>query len=145
MIVNQTLTSMTFSPSAVFLNAGAAQQFTVTGYDQFGNALTVQPVFAWTTNVSGGAINSSGLFTSPGTTAIGTVTAGYPLAGGGSLSGYGVVIVTDHATAAAQADRSVGVRRLSGRAWALGADVDTGQSSLTYTWTATALPSGAGR
>ena len=96
--VNQTLTSITTSPPFAILNAGSAQQFTATGYDQFGNALTAQPTFTWTTNVSGGAINpSSGLFASPNTTAIGTVTAGYPLAGGGSLNGSGWVIVTDHA------------------------------------------------
>ena len=133
-------------PAVRHLNAGAAQQFTATGYDQFGNALTTQPTFTWTTNVSGGAINpSSGLFASPNTTDIGTVTAGYPLAGGGSLNGSGWVIVTDHApTVATPASATLGAAPVKTAALAaLGADVDTGQSSLTYTWTATSLPGGA--
>ena len=90
--VDQTLTSITVSPSFASLNAGAARQFTATGYDQFGNALTTQPNFAWTTGVAGGQINSSsGLFAAPNTTDIGTVTVA-----AGLLSGYGLVIVTDH-------------------------------------------------
>ena len=143
--VNQTLTAVTMSPQLANLNAGAAQQFTATGYDQFGNALMTQPIFAWMTNVAGGAINSNGLFASPNTTDIGTVTAGYPLEGGGSLSSYSVVIVTDHApTVATAASRRAGAVPVTTVALAaLGADIDTGPGSLTYTWTATTLPSGA--
>ena len=142
--VNQTLSAITLSPSFANLNAGATQQFAATGYDQFGNALTSQPTFTWTTSVAGGAINSSGLFTSPNTTALGTVTAAYPLPGGGSLSGNSVVIVTEHApTVATPASAVLGGSPVTTAALSvLGADVD-GASRLTYTWTATAVPSGA--
>ncbi len=87
--VNQTLTAIAISPPLANMNAGAAQQFTATGMDQFDNALTTQPSFAWTTTVAGGAIDSgSGRFETPDTTAIGTVTAA-----SGSISGYATAVV----------------------------------------------------
>ena len=139
--VNQTLTAIAISPLFATLNAGTAQQFTATANDQFGNALMPQPTFTWTTNVAGGSINSgSGLFASPNTTAIGTVTAA-----SGAFSGYSTVIVTDHApTVAAAASATPGPAPVTTAALAvLGADVDTPESSLTYTWTATTVPGGA--
>ena len=49
--VNQTLTTIAMNPSPVTLNAGGTQQCTATAKDQFGNALSTQPTFTWTTTV----------------------------------------------------------------------------------------------
>ena len=89
--VDQTLTSITTSPSSVTMYAGATQQFSATGYDQFGTALVSQPTFAWTTTA--GQISSTGLLTASSLPTSGTVTAGYTLAGGSTVSGQSSVNV----------------------------------------------------
>ena len=74
--VNQTVSSITVVPSIINVLAGGTQQFSATGYDQFGAVLKIQPAFAWTTTL--GTINSPnhpGLLTAPGIGGIGTVTA----------------------------------------------------------------------
>ena len=83
--VNQTLTSITVSPSSpVNLNAAQAQQFTATGLDQFNTALANQPTFAWSSAV--GTISSSGLLTASNSSVSGKVTAS---SGGTSGSTHG--------------------------------------------------------
>ena len=141
--VNQTLTSIVVDPAAVSLNAAATQQFTATALDQFGAALTTQPAFTWTTNV--GTISTGGLLTASESSVTGTVTAGYPLAGGGTISGSSTVTVTDNAPTVAQAATTTPNPATGTTAGlsVLGADVDTGEGSLIYTWTATTLPDGA--
>ena len=73
------LVSITTNPTTLSIVANSTQQFTSTGLDQFGNVLTVQPIFSWvSSNPSIGTINSaSGLFTaiSAGTTTV-TVNRG---------------------------------------------------------------------
>ena len=140
--VNQTLTNVAVAPSSpVRLNAAATDQFTAQALDQFGNAMTSQPTFTWTTTVAGGTINSSsGLFTAPNTTASGTVKAT-----SGSLNASSTVNVTNHAPTVAT-PASATPSPVTGTTTALavlGADKDTGQSSLTYTWAATTVPNGA--
>jgi hypothetical protein len=73
--VNQTLTSVTVTPSPATVNINATQPFDAKGKDQFGTDLTTQPTFSWTVS-GGGTISSSGVFTA-GSTAGGpyTVTA----------------------------------------------------------------------
>jgi uncharacterized repeat protein (TIGR01451 family) len=53
------LVSITVSPNPANLNAGAAQVFTATGHDGFGNTILITPT--WDTN--GGTIAASGVFT----------------------------------------------------------------------------------
>jgi hypothetical protein len=73
-VVNQTLTSVVVTPNVNNLTAGQTQQLTATGYDQFGNAMSTQPTFTW--NISGsGTVSTSGLYTSPSTGTLDTVTA----------------------------------------------------------------------
>ena len=72
--VNQTLTKIIISPSTASLYVGATQQFTATGYDQFGAALTAQPAFKW--SASAGLITSAGLFSAPASATTSAVTAG---------------------------------------------------------------------
>ena len=138
--VAQTLTAIAVGPSTVSLAASATQQFSATANDQFGVALTTQPGFTWTSTVTGGTISSSGLFTAPATTASGTVTAT-----SGAVSGNASVTVANTApTVATVASATPSpVTGITTALTALGADADTGESTLTYTWAATTLPSGA--
>lgn len=83
------LTTITVSPANASVQTGATQQFTATGYDQYGKALSPQPAFTWSVG-GGGAINASGLFTA-GSTAGGPFTV---TAASGSVSGTASVTVT---------------------------------------------------
>ncbi len=81
--VSQTLESIVVSPSSATLVTGAAEQFTGTADDQFGNALSVQPALTWSVAGSGG-IDGNGLYTAPYASGSATVSVG--LAGGGGLT-----------------------------------------------------------
>ena len=70
--VDQTLTSIVLSPNAPSVYQGAAQQFTAKALDQFGQSMVSQQTFTW--SASGGTINTTGLFTAPGTGSSCTVT-----------------------------------------------------------------------
>jgi hypothetical protein len=72
-VVNQTLTSVSVSPSTVYVVVNGQQQFTVTALDQFGKTMTTQPAFTW--KASSGTISSTGLYTAPSATGSATVTA----------------------------------------------------------------------
>ena len=83
-LVSQTLTSITVTPSSVTLPLKGTQSFAAAGTDQFGNAMAVAP--AW--SASGGSINSAtGLYTA---TAVGTYTVTAAL---GSVRGTATVTV----------------------------------------------------
>ncbi|OAI52842.1 hypothetical protein AYO44_16410 [Planctomycetaceae bacterium SCGC AG-212-F19] len=89
--VNQSLTSLVLSPASATVADGATQQFSATGKDQFGNALTTQPAFSWSIDSGGiGSISTSGLYTAP---ASGTGTATVR-ASSGSVGGTASVSVT---------------------------------------------------
>jgi len=84
------LTTISVSPANVSVQTGGTQQFSATGKDQFGQAMSPQPAFAWSVT-GGGTINaSSGLFTA-GSTAGGPFTV---TASSGSVSGTASVTVT---------------------------------------------------
>jgi hypothetical protein len=83
------LTTITVSPASASVRTGATQQFTATGFDQFGTPMNPQPTFTWSVN-GGGIISSSGLFTA-GSTAGGPFTV---TAASGSVSGTASVTVT---------------------------------------------------
>ena len=132
--VSQTATSLTVAPALVGVAAGATQQFTATVLDQFGAALASQPSVTWSTTT--GSIASGGLFTSAGTA--GTVTAT-----DGSISGNAQILTYQPPTVVNAAAASSGtVTGTTTNLSVLGDDAG-GESSLTYTWTATTLPSGA--
>jgi hypothetical protein len=62
--VQQKINSITVTPSSATVKRRASQQFVATAFDQFGDALTVQPTFAW--SLSGrGSLSSKGLYTAP--------------------------------------------------------------------------------
>jgi hypothetical protein len=94
--VNQTLTSMTISPSAPLVNPNGAKQFTATGRDQFGAALTTQPGFTWSVIAGAGTIDANGLYTAPAAAGSATVRAVT-----GALSAAATVTITSDALAQA--------------------------------------------
>jgi len=73
--VNQTLTSITVSPSTATVNVNATQQFTTVARDQFNVAMAIQPAIIWSIVSGGGAINSTGLYTAPSSAGSATIRA----------------------------------------------------------------------
>ena len=61
--VNSTLTTVAVSPSASTVRVGGTASFSASGFDQFGAALAVQPVFNWAVTGAGNAIDTAGNFT----------------------------------------------------------------------------------
>jgi hypothetical protein len=92
--VQQTLTSVTVSPASASIRVNRSQQFTATAYDQFGNALTTQPLFTWSVVSGPGTISSTGLYTSSSTgTAVIQATA---VQGSITVSGTATLTVRKH-------------------------------------------------
>jgi len=137
--LNMNWFTFTGSPASASVATSGTQQFTASGKDQFGRAMTA--TYSWTVS-GGGTINTTGLFTA-GTTAGGPYTV---TATSGSKSGTASVTVTSTsaaptvATAAAASPSTV--TGTTSALSVLGAD-DGGEANLTYTWAATTQPSGA--
>ncbi len=95
--VNQTLTSITMTPSTTSLSAGGTQQYTATAWDQFRLPMSPQPTFRWST--TNGTISQSGLLTASGSSVkSGTVMAAMPVGSAVSpLPAHATFSVTDHA------------------------------------------------
>ncbi len=137
--VDQTLTSITLNPSSANLNENGTQQYSATGFDQFGAALSSQPSFAWSKTVGVGSVDSSGLYTAPNGTGTATVQAA-----SSSVTGTASITVSN-ATPTVAAPAAASPATVTGSTAdlsVLGAD-DGGESSLTYTWAATTKPAGA--
>jgi hypothetical protein len=67
--VGSTLTSISVSPSSASIFTSQSQQFSATGFDQFGNGLAVQPTFVWSiSSGSVGGVDANGLYTAPSST-----------------------------------------------------------------------------
>jgi hypothetical protein len=65
--VQQTLTSVSISPATASIRVNGTRQFTATALDQFGNPLSVQPLFTWSIVGGPGKISSRGLYTGTST------------------------------------------------------------------------------
>jgi MYXO-CTERM domain-containing protein len=134
--VNATLTSINVTPGSANVPASGTQQFTASGRDQFGAALSAQPSFTWTTS-GGGTISTGGLYTAGA-----TIGGPYSVtATSGAVSGSAVVNVVSGpptvATAASATPNPVSATTTT--LSALGAD-DGGEAALTYTWVRTSGP-----
>jgi hypothetical protein len=90
--VAQTLTSVTVSPATASVKPKQTVQFTATALDQFGNALSTQPMFAWIVVSGPGTIDQNGLYkgTNTGTAVIQATVMGT------SFSGTATVTVRRH-------------------------------------------------
>jgi len=135
--VNQTLTSIVVTPNPVNVADDTTRQFTATGLDQFGNPLTAQPTFTWSSSGLG-SVNSSGLYTAPATgTGSATVKAS---SGSRSGSASVTVTVTSDQPPTVVTPASATPNPVTGTTTnlnVLGADPDFSASTLTYTWTST--------
>ena len=70
-LVGQTLTSVSVTPSNSSIAGGSVVHFTATALDQFGRAMSAQPAFMWTL-VGPGTLDGNGVYTAP-TTGAGTI------------------------------------------------------------------------
>ncbi len=129
-VVYQTLTTITVSPSSTTLNENQTQQFSAVAYDQFHNAMTAQPSFTWSKTSGIGAIDGTGLYTAPYGTGGAVIQAA-----SGIINGSASITVNNAAptiathAAAAPSPVTGTTTALS----VLGAD-DGGENNLTYTW-----------
>jgi glucuronoarabinoxylan endo-1,4-beta-xylanase len=136
-IVDQTVTSISVSPTNATVNVSATQQFTAVARDQFVNDLTTPPAFIWSVN-GGGTIDGSGLFTAG--TAAGDFTV---IATSGSVSRTeGVTVVVPNTAPVIATEASAAPNPVTAATTllsVLGAD-DNGESNLTYTWATAGTP-----
>jgi streptogramin lyase len=89
-VVNQVVSSISVTPATASVPDGGWQQFTATGRDQFGQALT-SPAVTWSVDAGGlGTVNAGGLYAAP---ASGTGSATVR-ASSGAVSGTAAVTVT---------------------------------------------------
>jgi hypothetical protein len=134
-LVDQTLTKITASPSGTTLNENSTRSFSVIATDQFGIAESAS--IAWST--TDGTIGSGGLLTTNSS------TGGFIVrATSGSVSGtagFTVVNAAPTVLSAATALESPVTTNFT-ELNVLGAD-DGGESNLTYTWSVTGKPAGA--
>jgi subtilase family serine protease len=64
--VNQTLSSISLTPSGGSVYNNGALQFTAAAFDQFGHAMSAQPSWSWSL-AGGGSLSGSGQYTAPAT------------------------------------------------------------------------------
>jgi len=138
--VNQTLTSVRVTPGTASLADGASQQFSATGEDQFGSAMSVQPGFSWTlAKGSVGSINNNGQYTAPNS---GTGTATVQ-ATSGSITGTATVslkVLPPVITQPASSKQNP----VTGTQTQLQVSASDPQGgTLTYIWSVTSKPAGA--
>ena len=134
--VNQTLTSMTVSPSSANLNYGGTTQFSALGVDQFGNSMTASQL-TWGVSSGGGSIQNNGRYTAPTAATTATITA---IASNPSITSSATVTVTNSApviTAAASVQGGTTTVTGTSANLSVSASDDAGSSNLTYTWSLT--------
>ena len=96
LVVSQTLTSVTLSPSPASITTGGSQQFTAQAQDQFGQALASQPSFTW--SATAGSITLGGLYTAPSAPGTAQVSASSGAASSGGVTGTAAVTVNTTTT-----------------------------------------------
>jgi len=89
--VQQTLTSISLTPTNGSVYDNASLQFTATALDQFGHAMNTQPSWTWTL-AGGGSLNANGQYTAPAT---GSGTAVVYVSGGGLTQTVTVTFVAN--------------------------------------------------
>jgi hypothetical protein len=128
--VGQTLTAITVSPASKTLSIGSTCQFTTAAWDQFGNAMTTQPVFTWAVTSGGGSVSSSGLFTAGGSAGTSVVTASSgAVSGSATITTVNSLAITATVNPSTGTSASLAVLGLSGTA--------------TLAWSVTSQPAGA--
>jgi hypothetical protein len=134
--VDQALTTINVTPASITLGENATQPFSAQGLDQFVNAMTVQPTFAWSLGAgSMGSINATtGVFSSGATSGPATIVATANAVTGTATvnvvasTGAQPPFIVTPATAT-----HLTVKGTSVHLFMLGGDAD-GAHTLTYTW-----------
>ena len=160
-VVDTTAPTITIgSPSAAYANSAAQVTYTVTYADANFNTstLTKSNITLNTTNTATGAVSVSGSGTSYVVTVSGITgdgTLGISIAAGtasdlaGNLaaaSAASSTFIVDNSGPTVATPASAALNPVTGVAtglFVLGADIATGEASLTYSWAATILPAGA--
>jgi hypothetical protein len=91
--VNQTLTSISISPSSATVSVNESKQFTATARDQFGGTFLTSPSFNWSVISGAGSINAAGLYTAPGVAGSATVQVT-----SGTISSTALVTIASYPT-----------------------------------------------
>jgi hypothetical protein len=125
------------SRSGVSLLCESREQFTAIAYDQIGQLMAPQPSFTWSVVSGGGSINSSGLYTAPGSAGSAAIQAISGTINASAIVAIGTPSAPTVATSAAALPSLV--TGSSTNLSVLGADATFGEAGLTYTW---ALSSG---
>ncbi len=136
--VNQTLTSISVSPTTANLDENGKQTFSAVGFDQFDKAMVTQPSLSWNVASGNGSIDGGGAYTAGGSGQSGSAVID---ATSGGIVGSATVTVTNAAPTIATAAAALpsSVTGTSTTLWVLGAD-DGGESNLTYTWSTVGSP-----
>jgi hypothetical protein len=115
-VVNQTVTTVTVTPTTASVEQSATRQFSAAAFDQFGAAMTTPPAFSWSVTSTGiaGNVSTTGLYTAPAT---GTPTETV-IASAGGVSGSATVTVT--AQSIFTADLDIGGPSIAGSYTATG-------------------------
>ena len=74
--VDQTVSSLTVTPTNASIDQGTQQQLSVSAFDQFGNAMLVTPTLNWSVQSGEGSISNSGLYTAGSTAGSAVVAVG---------------------------------------------------------------------
>ncbi len=137
-LAQQVLTSVTISPANPTIGDGGQEQFTATGYDQFGDPMVPQPSLSWQLLSGLGTLTSAALYTAPA-------------AGSGSAT-VQVTATENNVTVSGTTNVSytpgpaisglvANPNPVTGTTTTLGAQVsDPNGGSLSYTWSVASAP-----
>ena len=130
------LTSIVVTPVQPILEIGGTQQFTATGYDQYGTPLPTGEIVWSSTNTTVGTIDATGLFTATaeGSTTV-TATAG-EVSGTAEVTVNPALTVTGIVPASGPNTGNVSITNLSGTGFVDGATVNltrTGETNIVAT------------
>ncbi|MGD0767221.1 MAG: hypothetical protein ABSB42_03260 [Tepidisphaeraceae bacterium] len=131
-VVDQSLASLTITPSAPTMYQNAQQQFSADAFDQFGSSMAT-PALNWSISSGDGSISTLGLYTSPDKPGLADVTVS-----SGSVNQTTTVTIANApptiAIPAAASATVVDEKTTNLRV--LGAD-DGGEANLIYIWSTT--------
>jgi hypothetical protein len=135
--VNQVSQGLQITPSQFFVPINTTEQFTAAVVDQFGNPINGAPI-TYSIQNGGGSINSSGLFSAPGTTGTTIILA---TSGSARATATANVVPPNQppTVATAASCNPNPVTGTTAQLSVLGAD-DNGEANLTYTWSLTGTP-----
>jgi Ca2+-binding RTX toxin-like protein len=137
--VKSGVVSIVVLPATTTVTPGGNQTFTATAYDSTGDPLISQPDFIWSLiGSSVGTISASGVFTAGATPGVAIVQAT-----AGTVVGVAAVAVTNAGPMIVQ-PAEANPSPVTGSTAALSTTATESGTTLTYTWSVIAEPSGGG-